>query len=68
MASCFFLMRQFEDVNIYLNSIKAYMYNDDDFNYNHVLALASTRNYKGAEEALLLVHNERYKAEYVYIS
>jgi intraflagellar transport protein 56 len=68
MASCFFLMKQFEDVNIYLNSIKAYMYNDDDFNYNHGLALAATRNYKGAEEALLLVHNEDYKAEYIYIS
>ena len=68
MASCFFLMRQFDDVNIYLNSIKAYMYNDDDFNYNHALSLASTRNYKGAEEALLLIHNERYKAEYIYIS
>ena len=26
MASCFFLLKQFEDVNIYLNSIKAYMY------------------------------------------
>lgn len=68
MASCFFLMRQFEDVNIYLNSIKAYMYNDDDFNYNHGVALASTRHYKAAEEALLLVHNEKYKQEYVYIS
>ncbi len=61
-------MRQFEDVNIYLNSIKAYMYNDDDFNYNHGVALASTRHYKAAEEALLLVHNEKYKQEYVYIS
>lgn len=68
MASCFFLMRQFEDVNIYLNSIKTYMYNDDDFNYNYALSLASTRNYKGAEEALLLIHNEKYKSEYVYIS
>lgn len=68
MASCFYLMRQFEDVNIYLNSIKAYMYNDDDFNFNHGIALAATRNYKAAEEALLLIHNERYKAEYVYIS
>lgn len=68
MASCFFLMRQFDDVNIYLNSIKAYMYNDDDFNYNYALSLASTRNYKGAEEALLLIHNEKYKQEYVYIS
>lgn len=68
MASCFFLMKQFDDVNIYLNSIKAYMYNDDDFNYNHGLALATTRNYKSAEEALLMVHNEKYKQEYVYIA
>jgi len=44
------------------------MYNDDDFNYNHGIALAATRNYKAAEEALLLIHNERYKSEYVYIS
>jgi intraflagellar transport protein 56 len=68
MASCFYLMRQFDDVNIYLNSIKAYMYNDDDFNYNHGIALAATRNYKAAEEALLMIHNEKYKQEYVYIS
>ena len=68
MASCFYLMKQFEDVNIYLNSVKAYMYNDDDFNWNHGIALAAMRNYKAAEEALLLVHNEAYKAEFVYIS
>jgi intraflagellar transport protein 56 len=68
MASCFFLLRQFEDVNIYLNSIKAYMYNDDDFNYNHGISLAATRNYKSAEEALLLVRNDKYKTEYAYIS
>lgn len=68
MASFHFLMKNFEDVNVYLNSIKAYMYNDDDFNFNHGIALAATRNYKAAEEALLLIHNETYKAEYVYIS
>ena len=68
MASCFFLMKQFEDVNIYLNSVKAYMYNDDDFNFNHGIALAAMRNYKAAEESLLLVHSETYKSEYVYIS
>jgi intraflagellar transport protein 56 len=44
------------------------MYNDDDFNFNHGIALAATRNYKGAEESMLLVHNEKYKQEYVYIS
>lgn len=68
MASCYFLMRQFEDVNIYLNSVKAYMYNDDDFNFNHGISLAATRNYKASEEAFLLIHSEVYKAEYVYTS
>lgn len=68
MASCFFLLKQFEDVNIYLNSVKAYMYNDDDFNWNHGISLAQTGNFKAAEEALLLVQNEKYKAEYCYIS
>ncbi len=68
MASCFYLMRQFEDVNIYLNSIKAYMYSDDDFNYNFGISLAATRNYKGGEEAILQVKNEKYKTEFSYIS
>jgi intraflagellar transport protein 56 len=30
MASCFFLLKNFEDVNIYLNSIKTYMYGSAD--------------------------------------
>jgi len=29
MASCFFLLRQFKDVNIYLSSIKPYIFNDN---------------------------------------
>mmetsp|Transcript_65802 Transcript_65802/g.129159 ORF Transcript_65802/g.129159 Transcript_65802/m.129159 type:complete len:629 (-) Transcript_65802:161-2047(-) len=68
MASCFFLLKQFEDVNIYLNSVKAYMYNDDGFNWNHGLSLASTGGFKQAEEALLLVQSEKYRAEYCYVS
>ncbi|CAM9179323.1 unnamed protein product [Ectocarpus sp. 6 AP-2014] len=68
MASCFFLLKQFEDVNIYLNSVKAYMYNDDDFNWNHGLSLGSTGNFKASEEALLLIANEKMKQEYCYIS
>eukprot|EP00617_Octactis_speculum_P018662 CAMPEP_0185750798 /NCGR_PEP_ID=MMETSP1174-20130828/9557_1 /TAXON_ID=35687 /ORGANISM="Dictyocha speculum, Strain CCMP1381" /LENGTH=617 /DNA_ID=CAMNT_0028427469 /DNA_START=265 /DNA_END=2118 /DNA_ORIENTATION=- len=68
MASCFFLLNQFEDVNIYLNSIKAYMYNDDDFNWNYGISLAQTGNFKAAEEALLLIQNEKYKAEPCFIS
>lgn len=46
MASCFFLLRQFEDVLVYLNSIKEHVPNDDDFNWNYGIALASTGQYK----------------------
>lgn len=94
MASCFFLLKQFEDVLIYLNSIKSYFYNDDDFNWNYGIAkgtvlwvvswlfvsflckclliltffTASNGEYKDAEEALLLIQNEKYKNDYVYLS
>lgn len=59
MSSCFFLLRQFEDVNVYLSSIKAYLYNDDNFNWNYGVSLASVGKFKEAEECLLLVQNER---------
>ena len=41
------------DVNIYLNSIKAYLCNDDDFNWNYGISLASTGNFKEAEELFI---------------
>ncbi|XP_028261002.1 intraflagellar transport protein 56 isoform X2 [Parambassis ranga] len=53
MASCFFLLRQFEDVLIYLNSVKA---------------KAALGNYKEAEELFLLVQSEKIKNDYVYLS
>ena len=40
----------------------------DDFNWNYGISLASTGSFKQAEEALLLVQSEKYKAEYCYIS
>lgn len=49
MASCFYLLKNFEDVNVYLSSIKAYLGHDDDFNWNYGLALAAAGNYKAAE-------------------
>ncbi|GFY60884.1 intraflagellar transport protein 56, partial [Trichonephila inaurata madagascariensis] len=49
MASCFFLLKQFDDVLLYLNSIKSYFYNDDTFNFNFAQAKAAT-NFKEAEE------------------
>ncbi|CAB1341986.1 unnamed protein product, partial [Coregonus sp. 'balchen'] len=62
MASCFFLLRQFEDVLIYLNSVKSYFYNDDAFNFNYAQAKAAVGNYREAEE------NDKNKSDYVYLS
>jgi intraflagellar transport protein 56 len=39
MASCLFLLRQFDDVLVYLRSIKSYFYNDDSFNFNYAQTL-----------------------------
>ena len=46
MAMCFFLLKQFDDVMIYLKSIKAYMFNDDDFNYNTGITKCAIGQYK----------------------
>ena len=67
MASYFFLVRQFEEVVLYLSSIKSYFYNDDTFNFNYGQAKMMAHNYREAEEALLLVEGERTKNDLVYI-
>jgi len=68
MASCFFLLQQFEDVLVYLKSIKAYFPNDDDFNWNYGIASAAAGDFKEGEEALSLIQAEHYKMDFVYLS
>uniref|UniRef100_A0AAY4A548 Intraflagellar transport protein 56 n=1 Tax=Denticeps clupeoides TaxID=299321 RepID=A0AAY4A548_9TELE len=68
MASCFFLLKQFEDVLIYLNSVKSYFYNDDTFNFNYAQAKAALGNYKEAEEVFLIIQSEKIRNDYVYKS
>ena len=68
MASCFFILKQFDDVMVYLKSIRPYFLNDDDFNYNYGLAAASVNQFKDAEEALLSVQKDQYKNDYLYLS
>lgn len=68
MASCFFLLRQFDDVLIYLNSVKGYFLNDDTFNFNYAQAKAALGNYKQAEEIFLMIQSEKIKNDYVYLS
>ncbi|KAK3705828.1 hypothetical protein QZH41_011522 [Actinostola sp. cb2023] len=68
MAACFFLLKQFEDVLIYLNSIKSYFYNDDTFNFNYAQAKAAVGNYKESEEIFMLIQSEKIKNDYTYLS
>ncbi|TPX55336.1 hypothetical protein PhCBS80983_g05388 [Powellomyces hirtus] len=68
MASCFFLLKQFDDVMIYLNSIKGYFYNDDTFNYNYAQAKVATGLFEEAEEILLAIQNDKFKNDYAYLS
>ena len=53
MASCFFILKQFDDVLVYLKSIRPYFLNDDDFNGSFGIASAAAGDYKDAEEGLL---------------
>lgn len=49
MASCFYLLKQFDDVLVYLKSIRNYFQTDDDFNWNYAIACAYTGDFKEAE-------------------
>jgi len=68
MASCFFLLKQFNDVLIYLNSIKMYFKDNDDFNYNYGQAKAAIGKWVESEDALSRVQSELIKNEYVYLN
>ncbi|KAK9496831.1 hypothetical protein O3M35_012938 [Rhynocoris fuscipes] len=68
MASLYFLQRQFEDVHVYLSSIKTYFFNDDSFNFNYAQAKSALGNYKEAEETFLNIQSEKIQNDYIYIS
>ncbi|CAK9855489.1 unnamed protein product [Sphagnum jensenii] len=50
----------------HLQSIKAYSDAQDEFNWNYGIVKAVVGTYQEAEEALLLVSNERYHSDYYY--
>ena len=64
MASCFRLSNIFNDELIYLESIEQYMKDDDDFNWNYGIALASCQKYKTAEENFKKLY-EPFKANII---
>lgn len=66
MASAFFLYNQFEEVLVYLNSVRSYFVNDDTFNYNYAQAKTATGNYKEAVEILVEIHDPAIRNELTY--
>lgn len=68
MASAFFLLKRFQDVLIYLSSIKIYFSDDDNFNYNYGQAKAAVGKWSDAEDALLRIRSEEIKMDYIYLS
>lgn len=68
MASGFFLSRQFEDVVLYLSSIKSYFYNDDNFNFNYGQAKASVGKFAEAEEALNAITDPQIRNDSVFLT
>lgn len=61
MASSFFLYGQFEEVLVYLNSIRSFFSNDDIFNYNYAQAKVASGYFKEAEELLIQIHNHQIR-------
>lgn len=66
IASAFFLYEQFEEVLVYLNTIKSFFSNDDTFNYNYAQAKAATGYYKEAEDILTQITDVSIRLESIY--
>jgi len=67
MASYFFLLNQFDDARYYLESIKPYLEDNEEFNLNYGITLAATGKYEEGLISLLKVTNESYKSDLHYI-
>ncbi|XP_030025017.1 intraflagellar transport protein 56 isoform X2 [Manduca sexta] len=68
MASSYFLAGHFEEVLVYLNSIKSFFDNDDTFNFNYAQAKVATGFYREAEERLLAIQDENIRNSFTYLA
>ena len=68
MASCYFLLNQWDDVMLYLSSIKPYFLSDDAFNFNYGQALCKKGKWQEAEEVLLQIRSDKILSDFTYIS
>nr|CAG4647833.1 EOG090X04LA [Moina brachiata] len=67
VASAFFLQRQYEDVLLYLNSVKSYLSNNDTFRFNLAQVQTVLGHYKEAEEELLSIQSPKFRSDYTYM-
>uniref|UniRef100_A0A336MWT4 CSON007613 protein n=1 Tax=Culicoides sonorensis TaxID=179676 RepID=A0A336MWT4_CULSO len=66
IASAFFLYEQFEEVLVYLNTIKSFFPNDDTFNFNYAQAKAATGYYNEAEDLLSQITDISIRTDSTY--
>ncbi|XP_050440578.1 intraflagellar transport protein 56 [Adelges cooleyi] len=68
MASSLFLEGRYDEVSLYLSSIKSYFSKDDSFNFNFAQVKLALGEYKDAEEMYLQVKNTTIRESFVYKS
>ncbi|XP_022162048.1 intraflagellar transport protein 56 isoform X1 [Myzus persicae] len=68
MASSLFLEGRYDEVSLYLSSIKSYFSNDDSFNFNFAQVKLSLGEYKEAEEMYLQVKSNKIRDSFIYIN
>nr|CAG4642453.1 EOG090X04LA [Evadne anonyx] len=67
VATAYFLQQQYDDVLLYMNSIKSYLGNDDTFKFNFALVKTILGHYKEAEEDLLVIQKPQYRTDYTFL-
>ncbi|KAJ7283046.1 hypothetical protein O6H91_Y351200 [Diphasiastrum complanatum] len=68
MASSFFLLEQFDDALIYLESVKSFLEDQEEFHWNYGMSKAATGNYLEAEKQLLKLGIDKYAEDFYYQS
>jgi intraflagellar transport protein 56 len=68
MASYLFLLEQFEDSVMYLDSIKEYFLEDDAFNFTFGIATCEAEQYAEASAAFARITDEAVTQQYTYQS
>lgn len=66
MASYHILRKEYDEANVYLNSIAPYLIGNDAFNWNYGVSLAASGNFTEGEEVLSRVQSERLKSQLTY--